>query len=136
MAAVIFQLLTSFYAIFSKINLFSSPNNSATFLGCEDNSIAHNDDKLCRLRSCRYHVLLIGDFEDRRKNWMQSASATKTWTICIRLSSTDSVKKMLPTLDWCLTTCREWFVFIKEPRQGTECPASQKRSHSGESTEN
>ena len=62
MVAIMLQPIPSFHAKFSEKSLF------ILFLKknivCKDYFIAHHDDKACLLPACKYHIILLGEFEE------------------------------------------------------------------------
>ena len=61
MAAVMLQLIPSFYTKYSKNSLFISANTYEKYI---HNCIARHDDKICFLPNCRYHNILIGNIKE------------------------------------------------------------------------
>ena len=64
MAAVMLQMIPSFYTIYSKNSLFISANTYEKFIVSKDYCIVRHDDKMCFLPKCRYHILLIGNIKE------------------------------------------------------------------------
>ena len=64
MAAVMLQVIPSFYTIFSENSLFFSANTYEKCIVSEDYCNAHHDDKICFLPNCRYHIILIGNIKE------------------------------------------------------------------------
>ena len=64
MAAVMLQVIPSFYTNCSKNSLFISANTYGKYIVCKEYSIARHDDKMCFLPNCRYHIILIGNIEE------------------------------------------------------------------------
>ena len=60
MAAVMLQVIPSFYTSNSKNNLFVSGNTYEKVVVSKEYFIARHDDKMCLLPNCRYHILPIG----------------------------------------------------------------------------
>ena len=58
MAAVMLQVIPSFYTNYSKNSLFISANTYEKFIVSKEYSIARTDDKMCFLPNCRYHNIL------------------------------------------------------------------------------
>ena len=67
MAAIMLQTIPSFYTKLSEKSLFISANTYEKYIVCKDYCIAHHDDKTCFLPSCKYHILLLGNFEELLK---------------------------------------------------------------------
>ena len=61
MAAVMLQVIPSFYTNYSKDSLFISANTYEKFIVSKEYCIAHHDDKMCFLPNCRYHIILKGN---------------------------------------------------------------------------
>ena len=98
--------------------------------------IARHDDKICFLPNCRYHIILIGNIEELLQKLDSSVSATNTWTVCIRLSSTASAAKFWSRADNSLINCRGQFISSTKTEERTDCPASLKRESWGKGTKN
>ena len=64
MAAVMLQVILSFYATFSKNNRFISGNTYEKFIVSKEYCNAHHDDNMCFLPICRYHIILIGNIKE------------------------------------------------------------------------
>ena len=64
MAAVMLQVIPSFYTNYSKDSLFISANTYEKFIVSKEHCIARHDDKLCFLPNCRYHIILIGNIKE------------------------------------------------------------------------
>ena len=94
MAAVMLQVIPSFYTSFSKTTAFFPANTYEENIVSEQYCIARHDDKMCFLPNCRYHIILIGNIKNLLQIWMHSVSTTNTWTVCIHFSSTASVAKI------------------------------------------
>ena len=64
MAAVMLQLIPSFYTNNSENSLFSSANTYEKFIVSKEYCIARHDEKMCFLPNCRYHNILIGNIKE------------------------------------------------------------------------
>ena len=64
MAAVILQVIPSFYTNYSKNNLFISANTYEKYIVSKEYCIARHNDKMCFLPKCRYHIILIGNIKE------------------------------------------------------------------------
>ena len=64
MAAVMLQVIHSFYTIYSKNSLLISANTYENFFVSKEYCIARHDDKMCFLPNCRYHIILIGNTKE------------------------------------------------------------------------
>ena len=64
MAAVMLQVIPSFYTNFSKNSLFIPANTYETYIVSKEYCIAGHDDKMCFLPKCRYHKILIGNIKE------------------------------------------------------------------------
>ena len=64
MAAVMLQVVPSFYTNYSKNRLFISANTYEKFIVSKKYCIARHDDKMCFLPNCRYHIILIGNTKE------------------------------------------------------------------------
>ena len=63
-AAVLLQVIPSFYTIYSKSSLFISANSYEKFIVSKEYCIDCHDDKMCFLPICRYHIIAIGNIKD------------------------------------------------------------------------
>ena len=63
MAALILQALLSFYAIHAFISLLIPAKTYGKFFVSKDYCTTKHDDTMCFLSNCRYHIILMGDFE-------------------------------------------------------------------------
>ena len=63
MAAVMLQVIPSFYTNYSKNSLVISANFYEKYIVSKEYCIAGHDDKLCFLPNCRYHIILIGNIK-------------------------------------------------------------------------
>ena len=61
MAAVMLQVIPSFYTNYSKNSLLFSANTHEKYIVSKEYCIAGHDDKMCFLPNCRYHIILIGN---------------------------------------------------------------------------
>ena len=64
MAAVMLQMIASFYSEYSVNNLFISGNTKKTYIVREKYCMAHHDAKVCFLPNSRYHIFLLGNAEE------------------------------------------------------------------------
>ena len=64
MAAVILQVIPSFYTNSSKNSFFISANTYAKLIVSKECCIACHDDKMCFLPNCIYHNILIGNIKE------------------------------------------------------------------------
>ena len=64
MAAVMSQVIPSFYTNYSKNSLFISANTYEKFIVSKEYCLARDDDMMCFLPNCRYHIILIGNIKD------------------------------------------------------------------------
>ena len=70
MAAVMLQVIPSFYTNYSKSSLISA-NTYEKYVVSKEYCIARHDAKMCFLPNCRYHIILIGNI----KNFLQKLDA-------------------------------------------------------------
>ena len=64
MAAVMLQVIPSFYTSHSKNSLFISANTYEKYIVSKEYCIAGHDDKMCFLPNCRYHIILLGNIKE------------------------------------------------------------------------
>ena len=137
MAAVMLQVIPSFYTNYSKNSLFISANTYEKNILSKKYCIARHDDKMCFLPKCRYHNILLGNIKKTcYRNGKHSVSTTNTWTVCIHFSSNVSVAKLSSSVHNSLIICRGQFISTSKTEEWTECPASRKRESWGKSTKN
>ena len=64
MAAVMLQVIPSFYTNYSKNSLFISANTYEKYIVSKEYCIARHNDKMCFLPNCIYHIILIGNIKE------------------------------------------------------------------------
>ena len=64
MAAVMLQVIPSFYTNYSKTSLFISADTYEKYIVSKEYCIARHDDKMCFLPNCRYHIILISNIKE------------------------------------------------------------------------
>ena len=64
MAAVMIQVIPSFYTNYSKNSPFISANTYEKDNVSNEYCIARHEDKMCFLPNCRYHFILIGNIKE------------------------------------------------------------------------
>ena len=64
MAAVMLQVIPSFFTKYSKDSLFISANTYEKFIFSKKYCIARHDDKMCFLPNSRYHIILRGNIKE------------------------------------------------------------------------
>ena len=64
MAAVMLQVIPSFYTNYLKNSLFISANTYEKFIVSKKYCFARHDDKMCFLPNCSYHIILIGNIKE------------------------------------------------------------------------
>ena len=64
MAAVMLQVIPSFYTNFSKNRLFISANTYEKNSVSKEYCFARHDDRMCFLPNCRYHIILKGNIKE------------------------------------------------------------------------
>ena len=64
MAAVILQVIPSFFTNYSKNSLLNSANTYEKFILGEEYCIARPDDKMCFLPKSIYHIFLTGNIKE------------------------------------------------------------------------
>ena len=64
MAAVMLQVIPSFYTNYSKHSLIFSANPYQKYIVSKEYCIACHDDKMCFLPNCSYHFVLIGNIKE------------------------------------------------------------------------
>ena len=64
MSAIMLQTIRSFYAKTSEKSLLISANIYEKHIVCKDYCIAHYGNNTCSLPACKYHITLLGEFEE------------------------------------------------------------------------
>ena len=64
MAAVMLQVIPSFYKSNSKNRLFISANTFEKYIVSKEYCFARHDDNMCFLPNCRHHIFLIGNIKE------------------------------------------------------------------------
>ena len=64
MAAVMLQVIPSFYTNYSQNSLFISAKTYEKYIVSKEYCITHHDDKMCFLPNCRYHINLLGNIKE------------------------------------------------------------------------
>ena len=136
MAAVMLQVIPSFYTNYSKNSLFISANTYEKFIVGKEYCIARHDDKMCFLPNCRYHIIPIGNFKVLLHKLDAFCFNYQHVDCLYTFWSTASVTKLLWRVDNCLIICRGQFIPISKTEGWTECPASRKRDPWGRSGKN
>ena len=67
MVAIMLQAIPSFYTKLPEKNLLISANTYENYIVCKDYCIGHHDDKTYFLPSCKYHIVLLGNFGELPK---------------------------------------------------------------------
>ena len=67
MAAVMLQVIPSYFAENSEKWFFISANTCKKYIVCNDYCVASHNDKICCVSSCKFHIILFGNFEDLLK---------------------------------------------------------------------
>ena len=68
MAAVMLQVIPSFYTSYSKNSLFVSANTNEKYILSQEYCIARHDGKMCFLPNCRCRIILMGNFKELLQN--------------------------------------------------------------------
>ena len=102
MAAVMLQVIPSFYTNYSKNSLFISANTYKRYVLSKEYCFASHDDKMCFLLNWRYHIILIGNIEDL----LQKLDA-----ICVNYQYVDTPLKYTfeVPFQW-QNCCQEWTI--------------------------
>ena len=136
MAAVMLQVIPSFYTSYSENILFFSANAIEIYIVSKQYCIAHRNDKMCFLLNCRYHIILIGNINELRR---------KLDAFCFNYQQVDCLYtlfkyhfngKIVIKSGQLFLICRGQFNSNNETEEWRKCPASQKRDFRGKSTKN
>ena len=106
MAAVMLQVISS-ATQYSKSSLFIPANTCEKFIVRKDFSLAQHADKMCFLLICRYHILLLGDFEVLLQTLHAIWFFYENVDCLYSFSRINSVTKLLPRVYKCSISCRE-----------------------------
>ena len=136
MAAVMLQVIPSFYTSYSENILFFSANAIEIYIVSKQYCIAHRNDKMCFLLNCRYHIILKGNINELRR---------KLDAFCFNYQQVDCLYtlfkyhfngKIVIKSGQLFLICRGQFNSNNETEEWRKCPASQKRDFRGKSTKN
>ena len=61
MAAVMMQVVPSFYSVYSTKSVHICANTYEKYLVSKDYCVAQHEDSMCTVRNCKYHILLIAE---------------------------------------------------------------------------
>ena len=131
MAAVMLQVIPSFFAEYSEKCLFFSTNTYKIYIVWNNYCVAFHNDKTCSVSNCKFHNILLGNVEELLK---------KLDTFCFTYQHVDCLYalfqyrfngKLLQREDKCLITFDEHLTLIIETRVRSECRAMQKRGFCG-----
>ena len=138
MAAVMLQVISSFYAKYSKSNLLIFANTYEKHIVSKEYCIAHHDAIMCFLPNCRYHILLFGNVEQLLQKLDHCVSHINTWTVSIHCSSIDSIEILLSRVAKCqvFANMQRAFYFNQRNRGVDRMPSNAKRDSWGNSTKN
>ena len=64
LAAVRLKVISSFYTKIAKTSLFTSENIFAKHIVSEEYCFTYQDDNICFLTNCIYHIILIGGLRE------------------------------------------------------------------------
>ena len=123
MAAVMMQVVPSFYFVYSTKSVHICANTYEKYLVSKDYCVAQHEDSMCTVPNCKYHILLIA--EKDKNDLMQ-----KLDTFCFlyqlvdclhTLSSIALMERLLPKMDKYLTILNELYDSIKATRRLKGC---------------
>ena len=97
--------------------------------------IARQDDKMCFLPNCKYHISLIGNMKELLQK-LDAFCFNCQHVDFVYTSSTASMAKLFSRVENSLIICRRQFVSTRKAEEWTECQASGKRDSWGKSTRN
>ena len=61
MAAVMLQVVPSFYSLYSTKSVHNCANTYEKYLVSKDYCVAQHEDPMCTVPNCKYHILLIAE---------------------------------------------------------------------------
>ena len=97
MAAVMLQVIASFFAECSEKCSFISANTYKKYIVCNDSCVIFHNDKTCSVSHCKFQILLPGNFEELLK---------KKDTFCLSTRGL-AVNTLQVSLQW-KKYCKEW----------------------------
>ena len=112
-----------------------SANTYEKHIVTKEQGIVCQDDKLCFLPICGYHVKLMGDLK-RLVPWMDCVSITNTWNVSIHFSSNSSMVKLLSRAYNSSIRSRRQFISTPKKEECTEFSSWRKSDSWGKSTKN
>ena len=127
MAAVMLQVIPSFYTNYSKNSLFFSGNTYEKYIVCQEYCTARHDDKMCFLPNCRYSIILIGNNQELLQ---------KLYALCFYYQQVDCLYtlfkyrfsgKIVLRSGQLFDNLQEQFISTSKTEEWRECPASRKR---------
>ena len=128
MAAVILQVIPSFYINVSKISLLISAHTYEKYIVSKEYCIARHDNKLCFLPICRYQIILIGDIKEFQE---------KLDAFCFNYQHVDCLYTLFKyrfsgnifvKTGNCLILRRGRFISTTNTEEWTQCSALQKET--------
>ena len=114
---------------------FISANTYDKHIVTKKQGFVRQDDKVCFLPICRYHIKLMGDLK-KLVPWMDCVSITNTWNVCIHFSSTNSVGKLLSRVYNSSIRRRRQFISTPKLEECIEFSLWRKSDSWGKSTKN
>ena len=123
MAAVMMQVVPSFYSVYYIKSVHICANTYEKYLDSKDYCVAQNEDSMCTVANCKYHILLIA--EKDKNDLMQ-----KLDTFCFTYQLVDCLytlfkyrlmERLLPKTDKYLTILNVLYDSINATRRLKEC---------------
>ena len=115
---------------FQKKSLFISATLYEKHIVREEYCIAHHDEKMCFLPTCKHHIILLGGIEEmlqKLDTLCFTCQHVDLSTRHISCSSTTAMRKLLQSVELCLTMCEGQSPLTKETEAWTKCRELQKR---------
>ena len=134
MAAVMIQVIPSFYTNYSKSSLFTSANTYEKLIVSEEYFLARHDDKMCFLPNCRYHIIPISNIKDLLQKLDAFCFNYQNVDCLYTLFKYGSSGKSVVKGDKSLINCRGHFASTSRTEDWTQYPASRKRDYWGKSS--
>ena len=119
-------MVPRFYTNCSKNSFIISANTYEKYIASKEYCIARRDGKMCFLRKCRFHIILIGDL----KEFLPKLDA-----FCLNYQLVECVYtlfnfrfgcKIMSGVDKSLIMCSGQFI-SNNTKEWTECPSLRKR---------
>ena len=123
MAAVMMQVVPSFYSVYSRKCVHNCANTYEKYLVSKDYYVAQHEDSMCTVPNWKYHILLIAEKDNNDlMQKLDSFSFTYQLVDCLlHYSSIALMERLLPKMDEYLTILNELYDSTNATRRLKEC---------------